>query len=999
MGYGKKDIQALIGSCYPILYVVSQESEDIVVNFIKQQILELKKFKCFEWSMTTGLLESGVIPDKNNQTADSTKNALPAITAFMDIDKPAIAIMKHLHAEFRNGGNPVVIRKLQDFVNEYLNKKKEYKKQEIVLTKIMIIVSPVLLVPDELLRLITVVDFELQKSSEIKPVITELINDEEDIVVIKNKTDEEINEIASASVGLSNLEIKNGLYYSYFTKQDFDPKLLNDMKSQIVRKNMMIEPIDNIESIDNLGGFDRMKEWLIKRKAGFSVEGRKFGLSQPRGVLMVGLQGSGKCVQKDTLIFTKDGMVPISKYAGSTKEKEFYKLKLDVFSKDGVKKTKHFYNNGIAQTIKIKTKRGYEIEGTPNHPVLVMNRDCNIVFKKLSDLKESDNVCIQRNQNYWGKDVDLNGFVFKRKIHDNHKKEYCFPNKMNKNLARLLGYMVAEGCMVPTREYQFGISNASIMVKNDLITLFKNIFNKEVFFNGIECVVSAVQIKKFFIFCGMMEVLSKDKEIPWSILQSSKKVVAEYLRAYFEGEGSVNVGGIEISTASEKMSQQLQVVLLNFGIVCNRSMSMKSATNGKNIKRPYYRLFISGNNIDIFFKEIGFISKEKNDKLNNIVGIKRNTNINTIPYIKEKIRGLYNIVKLTNRPVKSKDRGKGALGILGEKLSFKMLGHWIHQVSYERLNYILDNLKPKLDELPVEFKNVYKKLEHIYKYNFFYDSIKEITIGKSQTYDFEVSGDHCFFSNGFISHNTMCSRVIASIFNLPLYKLDLSKLFGSFIGQSEQRTRDVLKTLEAVSPCVVLFDEIEKGLAGLESSGKSDSGTSARVIGTVLQWLNDKQEPVFVCATANRISTIPPELLRCGRLDRVFFVPLPSIKEREKIYEIHIRKSGRDPNIFDLVKLSEESVNLSGAEIEQSIKEALYEAFNKKLKDIDTQIVLESTKKIVPLYETAKEQLQEIYQWVGFDPKTNDGIRAHFVSEYNEDKFEIDRKKIGFRNA
>jgi SpoVK/Ycf46/Vps4 family AAA+-type ATPase len=160
--------------------------------------------------------------------------------------------------------------------------------------------------------------------------------------------------------------------------------------------------------------------------------------------------------------------------------------------------------------------------------------------------------------------------------------------------------------------------------------------------------------------------------------------------------------------------------------------------------------------------------------------------------------------------------------------------------------------------------------------------------------------------------------------------------------------------------------------------------------------LNDKKAPVFVVATSNNIKSMPPELLRAGRFDGVWFVSLPAVDERKQIFEIHLKKVKRDPSIFDLDKLSSKTENFSGAEIEQIIKNSLYRAYKNGLPDITTEVILEAASEIVPLYITAKEHLKEIYEWVGFAPKRKDGIRARFVSSKAINKYEEDKVKIGF---
>lgn len=523
------DVKNLVGSCFSLIYITSQESENVIVDFLKKEIATLKKFRCFDWSRTDGL--RALDGEDSPATPQDTMDVNAALDTIQTIKTSCVVIMKHLHFEFKNGGNPHVIRKLQDHINTSFR-----EENGDAIAKVIIIVAPVQVIPPELERDTMLVDFDLQDcdavNSKVETVVKELEGKYK-----KKIPDSEKNAVVKATQGLTNQEMENGMYLSISTKKTLDPLVLSGLKSQIVKRNGLIDYIEDLEDASNLGGFDRFKTWINNRKAGFTVEGQKYGLAIPKGVLLIGLQGSGK---------------------------------------------------------------------------------------------------------------------------------------------------------------------------------------------------------------------------------------------------------------------------------------------------------------------------------------------------------------------------------------------------------------------------------------------------------------------------TLAGKIIASIFNTPLYKIDLGKMFSSLVGQSEQKTRDVLKTLEAVAPCVVLFDEIEKGLAGLESSGRSDAGTTSRVIGTILQWLNDKKSPVFVVATSNNIKQMPPELLRAGRFDGIWFVSLPSFEERKQIFDIHLRKIKRVPDNFDLKVLAKESEDYSGAEIEQVVKEGLYKAYSAGQKDLETSNLLEAIESIVPLYTTAKEQLKDIYAWVGYDTGKKDGIRAKFVSSHGLKSLDRDAKKIGF---
>ena len=205
-------------------------------------------------------------------------------------------------------------------------------------------------------------------------------------------------------------------------------------------------------------------------------------------------------------------------------------------------------------------------------------------------------------------------------------------------------------------------------------------------------------------------------------------------------------------------------------------------------------------------------------------------------------------------------------------------------------------------------------------------------------------------------------KAISSLWRLPLLRLDMGSIFGGIVGQSEENMRRAIKTAEAVAPCVLWLDEIEKALSGTQSSGSSDAGTTARVFSTFLTWLQERSKPVFVAATANDISLLPPELMRKGRLDEIFFVDLPNAEERKQIFSIHLSKRRRDPAKFPLDDLARAAEGFSGAEIEQAVVDALTEAFaaGRQLSGEDVVAALRAT---VPLSTTMAEDIGKLRAW------------------------------------
>ena len=209
---------------------------------------------------------------------------------------------------------------------------------------------------------------------------------------------------------------------------------------------------------------------------------------------------------------------------------------------------------------------------------------------------------------------------------------------------------------------------------------------------------------------------------------------------------------------------------------------------------------------------------------------------------------------------------------------------------------------------------------------------------------------------------SLTAKATASVFNRPLIRLDAGRLFAGLVGQSEGNLRAVIQTVEAIAPCVCWIDEIEKAFSGSKSSGQTDGGTASRVFGTFISWLQERTAPVFVVATANDVSQLPPELLRKGRLDEIFFVDLPNQQEREIIWGIQIAKYGRDPKKYDAARLAQITDGLTGSEIEQAFIDAMYQAFSVNQEPTD-KTVTAVLGNLVPLSKLMGEQINALRKW------------------------------------
>ncbi len=243
---------------------------------------------------------------------------------------------------------------------------------------------------------------------------------------------------------------------------------------------------------------------------------------------------------------------------------------------------------------------------------------------------------------------------------------------------------------------------------------------------------------------------------------------------------------------------------------------------------------------------------------------------------------------------------------------------------------------------------------------------------------------------------SLTAKCIASLWNMPLLRMDIGKVFEGTVGSSESNIRRAIATAEAVAPCVLWIDEIEKGLSGVQSSGSTDGGTTSRIFSTILTWMQEKVQPVFVVATANDISMLPPELLRKGRFDEIFFVDLPSELDRKSIFSIHLANALKGTNQksedFGLDKLAKESKGFNGAEIEECVKEAKFTAYTENHNEPRLQIIhlLNAIKDTVPLSKTMKDQIEFLRKWA----KSRAKQAGSFNNENIQDDEEVQLTKF-----
>ena len=222
---------------------------------------------------------------------------------------------------------------------------------------------------------------------------------------------------------------------------------------------------------------------------------------------------------------------------------------------------------------------------------------------------------------------------------------------------------------------------------------------------------------------------------------------------------------------------------------------------------------------------------------------------------------------------------------------------------------------------------------------------------------------------------SMTCDALANLYQMPLLRLDLGAIFSAHVGESEQNMRQVIRQAEAISPCIFWIDEVEKGIGGVQSSNYTDGGVTNRVFGTLLTWMQEKTSPVFVICTANNVLGIPPEFMRAGRFDEIFFLDLPDEDQRVEVVELLLVKKNRDPQQYDLRAIAKASNHYSPAEIEKGINNALFCAYADNRRELTTADIISEMGKFQPLYNSRNEEIDAMRKWALGDDSTGGRAR------------------------
>ncbi|HBP40024.1 MAG: ATP-dependent zinc metalloprotease FtsH [Candidatus Woesebacteria bacterium GW2011_GWC1_30_29] len=656
---------------------------------------------------------------------------------------------------------------------------------------------------------------------------------------------------------------------------------------------------------------------------------RKIGARTPKGVLLFGPSGVGKCVIGDSLVSTSKGLLEIRdipKYFSVEENGFVHGATLSSFdfsnSIDTIAKASHWYDLGISDTLKLQTYMGHEIEGTLEHPLVFINDQGKLEFKRLDQAKVGDWIPVKTNNQMFG----------------NYKV-------LDTKTSYLLGLLTGDGGMSIKDRIYFSTADKELLLF--FKTYFKNKFEYSIkkANSKYDYYISSSNIKSEITHYGMDESYSRNKKIPDQIMLSPKENVVAFLQGLFDTDGSVyKTGKVEYSTSSKKLARQVSALLLNLGVM------HKFREKGDNQYSSSYVILISGTSLINFTEQIGFRLKRKQDKLDLYLSkIKLRTNVDLFPLQGPRIKKIWRYLV---------ENGKKPSKFVDENFHKQICRYADNgrRPSRESLNLFLKACERSDPEI---FSNEdYRYLKLLTNSGLFFDRVKKLKKSENRVYDFTVPKTHSFIANGFISHNTLLAKAVAGEANVPFFSMAGSEFMEMLVGIGASRVRDLFAQAKASAPSIIFIDEIDaigrqRGRSGFVGGHDEREQTLNQILVEMDGFTPN--ESVMVLAATNRGDLLDPALLRPGRFDRRVTLDMPDKEGRGAIMKIHARgkRFGKEIN---WEKIADRTVGFSGADLENMLNEAAIQAAREEKSEIDMLDVEEAATKVK--LGPAKKRLQ-----------------------------------------
>ncbi|MDP3962263.1 MAG: ATP-dependent zinc metalloprotease FtsH [bacterium] len=649
----------------------------------------------------------------------------------------------------------------------------------------------------------------------------------------------------------------------------------------------------------------------------------EIGAVIPKGILLMGAPGTGKCVSGNTMIVTSKGIIAIQdipKYFFVNEDNTVEGLNIVTLDeKEGLLKTavaSHWYCLGDQKTLLIKTDSGISIEGTPEHPLIVVDKETGFFkFKRIDEIKEGEWLAVGSDTQSFGSHTRI----------------------PSPDIAYLMGVLTGDGCL--TIKDRVMLSTAD----NEILERVQKILNSHF---GVQLSKSSgkydyelrnVHVKETLISWGLGETYARHKRIPDWISMAPKEYVCQFIRGLFDTDGTVEKrGSVSISSSSRSLVNSMQFMLLNLGIVA-RSYERKKKHNGQ----MQYYIQIYGDFVQNFKDQIGFLVKRKISRLEAVCLKQRNTNINLIPLQSHLIGKVWRQAIATtnislNRTFYAQSPYKNVKRYMsGERTP-----------SQHGMNIFIENaiaLAPSVSIMPEV-----AHLKNLSSGKFFFTQVKKINKSQNKVYDLTVPITHNFIANGLINHNTLLARAVAGEAGVAFFSISGSEFVEMFVGVGASRVRDLFKMAKETAPAIIFVDEIDAvgRVRGTGVGGGNDE--REQTLNQILVEMDgfEPNEKVIVMAATNRPDVLDPALLRPGRFDRRVTIDLPDRNDREEILKIH---STKKPFAEDVVLrvIAERTPGFSGADLYSLMNEGAILAARENRNKISQYDLIRAIEKVM----------------------------------------------------